>query len=371
MSGFWKLFLGISILVIMVVFGVLVAQAEPAAIKQGTPPEGFRMLKEAVGVRLFQKDYKNGSPDFVQVVSLNAGAAVELLHGPVTQARAGKGAYGGQDARIQSLSLGNFWKNLTKKNDDLFCVTNGQFFYMPESPTRLSLPLKVDGEVITDGYAANEFVGKKLMLELWQDHADIRELSGEALYSSTAPNIVGGLTADANKRIKRAVGRTFAGVGDWNRDGLYEAVLIFNTRTAYQQDAEAVLKSFGAEKVMMLDGGGSTQLFCQGQPIIYSERLIPQAIAVIAGSGNLAANTSQADPALNSLETIAEEPNLKTNNSDDQPIPIPSPTPLVVDNLESESVSQSRINDMIWIPALLLPVGLFVFFLSSRIRRLN
>jgi hypothetical protein len=158
---------------------------------------------------------------------------------------------------------------------------------MPESPTRLSLPLKVNGEFITDGYAINEHVGNKLMLEIWPERADIRVLDGISLYSSTAPNILGGLTVEANKRARQRTGRTFVGVDDRDRNGMFETVLIFNTRTALQTDAEAVLKDFGAEKVIMLDGGGSTQLFCQGKSILYSERLIPQALGVFAGNSEV------------------------------------------------------------------------------------
>jgi hypothetical protein len=52
--------------------------------------------------------------------------------------------------------------------------------------------------------------------------------------------------------------------------------------TARQSDAADVLKSFEAAKVMMLDGGGSTQLICEGKSYISSDRLIPQAIGVLA-----------------------------------------------------------------------------------------
>jgi hypothetical protein len=154
---------------------------------------------------------------------------------------------------------------------------------MPESPTRLPFTLKVDGEIVSDGYGKEQFQGKKLMLELWDDHADIRVLSREALYDSSAPNIVAGLAEDAPKNIKKYVGRTFVAVVDEDGDGLYETVLIFSTRTARQLDAASVLRSFGAHKIMMLDGGGSTQLICRDQPIIASERLIPQAIGVRGG----------------------------------------------------------------------------------------
>jgi hypothetical protein len=154
---------------------------------------------------------------------------------------------------------------------------------MPESPTRLPFSLKVDGEIISDGYGKDQFKGKKLMLELWSDHVDIRELSRAALYNSSAPNIIAGLAEDAPKNIKKYVGRTFLGVVDRNGDARYETVLIFSTRSARQVDAASVLRSFGAHKIMMLDGGGSTQLICQDKPIIASERLIPQALGIKGG----------------------------------------------------------------------------------------
>jgi hypothetical protein len=46
-------------------------------------------------------------------------------------------------------------------------------------------------------------------------------------------------------------------------------------------DAAQVLRDFGAEQVMMLDGGGSTQLSCKGEDYVSSDRLIPQALGVI------------------------------------------------------------------------------------------
>jgi len=246
-------------------------------------PDGFERQTSTFGVDLYRKNYPGGTPDFVQVVDFSKGAAIELLHGPIQENRQGKGAYGGDDPRIASRSLKQFWNELASSVTDPFCVVNGQFFYMPESPTRLPFPLKVDGEIVSDGYGKEQFQGKKLMLEMWEDHADIRVLSREALYESSAPNIIAGLAEDAPKNIKKYVGRTFVAVVDGQGDGLYETVLIFSTRTARQVDAASVLRSFGAAKIMMLDGGGSTQLICRDQPIIASERLIPQAIGVKGG----------------------------------------------------------------------------------------
>ncbi len=299
----WRnLLLCLAVLAVFIGLGWLAIRAQAGATQVLLVPEGFQVQMQDTGVQLFRKDYKNGTPDYVQVVDFSLGASVQLLHGKVTEIRPGKGSYGGNDARIKSRTLSAYWEDVSGEVDalgkDVFCVTNGQFFYMPESPTRLSLPLKVDGQVITDGYAINEHVGNKLMLELWPDHADIRVLDGNSLYSSNAPDILGGLTVEANKRAKQSTGRTFAGVDDRNGDGLYETVLIFNTRTALQTDAAAVLQSFGADKVIMLDGGGSTQLLCQGKPILYSERLIPQALAVVAGNSQLALQPEIAEAAL-------------------------------------------------------------------------
>ncbi len=280
-TGLIVIFLGVLVLAGM---GVVPAQA---ALDDASIPPGFRQVASAPGVQLYRKDYSGGNPDFVQVVDMSQGAKVKLLHGPIQETRPEKGAYGGPDARILSRSLPQFWDAISAKHPaTLFCVTNGQFFYMRESPTRLPFSLKVDGEIVSDGYAKNEFPDQKLMLEIWSGQADIGPLSRSALYLSTAPDIVAGLAEDARKSPTKYVARTFVGVADYDQDGQHEAILIFNSKTARQKDAAEVLRSFGAAKVMMLDGGGSTQLTCKGKAVIASDRLIPQALAVLSGQSS-------------------------------------------------------------------------------------
>ena len=247
-------------------------------------PADFKLILSERGVALYRKDYPNGSPDFVQIIDLGQGAAVELQHGQISETRPGKGVYGGNDPRFGQLPLAQFWREARRQSEYAFCVTNGQFFYMPESPTRLAFPLKVNGEVISDGWAIQQYPEQKLMLELWEDHADITPLSKETLYGSQAPNIIAGLTEEANKKAKYALGRTFFGVDDLDGDGRFETVLVINTLTARQVEVADVLRQWGADKVMMLDGGGSTQLLCKGTSYISSERLIPQAIAVYSAA---------------------------------------------------------------------------------------
>jgi hypothetical protein len=306
------------------VAGALLSFRPAAAQDQPPAPDGFLLVESTGAVWLYRKDYPGGSPDFVQVINLEGGAAVRLLHGAITEQRPGKGVYGGDDPRLRSRSLQSYWDEISASYDNAFCVSNGQFFYMPEYPTRLPFPLKVDGAVVSDGYAIDQFIDEKLMLEIWSNRVDIRALSQTALYSSTAPDILAGLAEDASKRAKSLTGRTFAGVADQNQDGVHETLLIFNSRLSRQSDAAAVLRSFGASKVMMLDGGGSTQLICEGTELVASERLVPQAIAVF-GSG-AATIPSAAYPA--PLSGEAGLPELPLGAGSTTSVPEESPSPV-------------------------------------------
>lgn len=286
-SLFWIICISLLAIGLAVLGPIQPAQAQSGA-QTPTPtplinvPSGFRMIDSALGVQLYRKDYTNGNPDFVQVIDLSQGARIELLHGQITEARPAKGAFGGPDPRMTSPALQTYWQQKQSEDKYTFCVTNGTFFYMPEYPTRLAFPLKVDGQMVTEGWGIDTYIDQKLILELWQDRVEIQDLSEQALYASDAPDILGGLTEQANKRAKFAVGRTFVGLDDRDGDGEQETVLILNTRTALQSNAASVLRDFGADQVMMLDGGGSTQLLCKSGWHINSDRPIPQALAVIA-----------------------------------------------------------------------------------------
>lgn len=247
-------------------------------------PDDFVLKHVATGAQLYMKEYKKGNPDFVQVIALDQGAEVEPLLGDIVDTRAGKGVYGGNDPRFTSKALSTYWEDYAATHANAFCVINGGFFYMKEYPTRFPFPIKKDGVILSDGYGIKDFVGRKLLFELWGGYADIIELSQEALYASKAPDIIGGLTEDANKAADKIVGRTFLGVDDRDGNGQFETILIFSTKTARQIDAANTLRSFGADKIMMLDGGESAQLICKGETLIESERLLPQAIGISAAA---------------------------------------------------------------------------------------
>ncbi|MBN2548509.1 MAG: phosphodiester glycosidase family protein [Anaerolineales bacterium] len=245
-------------------------------------PAGFNLVLQDNGAELYQKDYVEGSPDYIQIAHLDEGAAIRFLTGPIHDAGIGAGGYGGNNPLIYKQTLQAAWDNLFATSPNAFCLTNGQFFSTNENPTPLAFPLKSGGIIISDGYGLYEYPDQKLMLQVWSDHAEIASLTRDALYGSSAPEILAGLSEDANKGFNDRVGRTFAGVADENGDGKNETIVIFNSKTSRQKDAAQILRDFGASKVIMFDGGGSTQLICRGTSYVKSDRIIPQTIAVIS-----------------------------------------------------------------------------------------
>jgi hypothetical protein len=258
----------------------MIFTAATAGVNEEEIPVGFYPVSSAPGIELYRKDYPGGNPDYVQVVDLSMGGSVSLRHAGIVDPGVGGGAYGGANPTFNRELVVDAWDIFRIQDANAFCISNGAFFSTDANPTPLAFPLKVDGVILSDGYAGSEFPDQKLMLELWDDHADIRPLTLESLYTSKAAQILGGLSEEADKSPEEYIGRTFAGVLDSDRNGEYEIVLIFNSQTTRQADAARVLRNFGADKVIMLDGGGSTQLVCQGSSYIASLRPVPQFLAV-------------------------------------------------------------------------------------------
>jgi hypothetical protein len=268
---------------------VVLSQLAFVGLPDEAYPTGFSLVATDVGTALYQRHSPYGTFDYVQVIHLDQGAAVQLLHGPIADNGRGEGVYGGDNPLLYTQPLSDVWVNFSQTNispnqPQAFCLTNGQFYSSHTSTVRLSFPLKIDGNIVSDGFAIDQFPYHQLMLEIWPHRADIAPLSADALLNSSAPNILGGLTEYAGgRRPNRITGRTFVGVGQPRLDGSYSTIYIFNSRLARKTEAAATLRSFGAEKVMMLDGGASTQLICQGENYVGPGRLIPQTIAVLAG----------------------------------------------------------------------------------------
>jgi len=276
---------------IFIITAVVVALSAAAAPRRPvlaetvpvTVPPDFTLVDNAPGVDLYRKDYTGGTPDFVLVIDLSKGAGVQLLYGSGDGSGAGSGAYGGDNPAFSRQSLQQFWDSFAASNSDAVCVTNGGIFDPNADPAALALPLKSGGQLISGGSWRDEYPDQKRMLELWPDHARITNLTAENLAGSNAPDILGGLAEDADRASGDLIGRTFAAVDDGNGDGIAETVLIVSSKTTRAADAAGVLRSFGADDVIMLDGGDSAQMMCSNQPQVYTDRSIPQAIGVTSG----------------------------------------------------------------------------------------
>ncbi len=241
---------------------------------------GFQVISNSQGTTLYQKDL-----DYVQVVNLSLGGEIKFIYGKITNLGSKQGAYGGNDPQFERQTISQVWSDLSVVNPSLFCISNGQFFRNDQnSSTGLAFPVKSDGNIVSDGYAGEiEFPHEKLMLAVWNDRASITKFDPMSWQISTAPNIIVGLQENADKGVEDKTGRTFIGVQDKDGDRLNETVLIFTSEQSTQPHTAKVLKSFGAAQVIMLDGGGSTQLICQGNNYISSPRTIPQMIAIFSG----------------------------------------------------------------------------------------
>ena len=245
------------------------------------PVSEWEIVLESAGTKLYHQE-----GDYVQVVDLSRGASVRFIYGKMTDVNRGEGPYGGDEPQLERQTAEQFWSELKPVNSQLFCISNGQFFRNDRnSATGLAFPVKSNGKVVSDGYAGEiEFPEEKLILGIWENRAEIVPFDPLYLRLSTAPDAIVGLREDADKGVFDETGRTFMGVADTDGDRLNETLLIFSSKKATQPHAAEVLKNFGATSVLMLDGGGSTQLFCQGKSYVNSPRTVPQALAVFSGN---------------------------------------------------------------------------------------
>jgi len=246
---------------------------------------------------------------------LSQGASIKLLTGQQT-GDTQTGYYGGTSATFKRISIESFWNKLSSENASAFSVSNGAFFekVLPfiEPDTELSYPLKFfsstgysnvdflppvysyDGSKNVKGEEYNKT--NKLKLEIWDDRASITKFDEDtnikSLENSSAPQAIVGL--DPKVVNNQPTNRTLIGVKDRDYNGTNETVLILNSENRTKTDANQILMSFGASKVISLDGSGSTQMIAQGKSFVKSSdssdwrksflsRDIPQAIGVVSG----------------------------------------------------------------------------------------
>lgn len=239
---------------------------------------GFTSVSDADGIAIWKK-----GADYVQIVSPAEGAALRLLHGDVIPSDGAGTNFARRDMR-------EWWEEWKTKEPSAVLLLNAQFFNT-NNPAKspLAFSAKIKG-IVYPGYGdETEYGSKKMILRLGGGSATIEKYDDDAgsLYQLPDPDIIVGLKPDVSKSGNIRKGRTFIAATDGGD------ILIFTSPKATQRYAARILTVFGANrsKIMMLDGGGSTQLVHEGRLVIPSVkrgaapvlRKVPLAIGVVAG----------------------------------------------------------------------------------------
>ncbi|MGK7898129.1 MAG: phosphodiester glycosidase family protein [Xenococcus sp. (in: cyanobacteria)] len=236
----------------------------------------FSVEKLARGVSLLEDE----SGNYVQIVDLSKGASVELR----TSEDIGVGS--NDSPKFARESIENAWNSFSADEPFAFSISNGAFFNT--LTYEVAYPIKI-GSTVYEGYGSSEPFPKR-KLEIWNSDSRVEisdyDNNPDSVRRSSAPMAIVGLREDADKGIQSNVSRTFVGIRDRDGDGESETVLILNSKANTQPAAAQILRDFGAEEVMMLDGGGSTQMMTQDNLYVEStdnpDRSIPQTIGVTA-----------------------------------------------------------------------------------------
>lgn len=230
----------------------------------------YQPILTTPGVRVFKNSERES---YITIVDLNRAEAIDLT-GKYTDAPNGK---------IAPRSMTQFWQDSVSQNTSkrqAKVVVNGAFFAKYNQPTPIAFGLKTAGTVISYGYGLDEFPGLNKTVAWSNTTKDVRiEDYDRATFDNPQfSEVVGALAQTAGKRANRELARTFIGVKDGDGDGKNETIIIFSSKAAKQIDAVAALESFGASRVAMLDGGGSTGLVVDGKRTIDSGTAVPHAI---------------------------------------------------------------------------------------------
>ncbi len=238
---------------------------------------GFQPMIKASGIKVYYKNRQSSKKEYITVIQTTQ-AKIANLTGTVFKIPA---------SRVSKKSLSQFWQDAVSNNTSTQkgrVVINGTFFSTKQEPTGIAFGLKARGNMITYGYGiANEYPGE-IRTFSFNPQAGFASIQ---LYSTESfrrfPEVIGALDANANKAATKYLPRTFVGVRDDNGDNLNETVIFYSSNYARQVDARNALMCFGANASAMLDGGGSTGIIVDGEPLIDTPRKIPHAIAVYQG----------------------------------------------------------------------------------------
>ncbi len=243
----------------------------PTVHAAGTRIAGFTEVSSERGVGVYRK-----GRDYLLVVRPSEGGRMTTELGPLVLS-GGQMMYGRR-------TVPAWWASL-KADPDVLAAFNGQFFDASDADAApLAFSVKTRGTT-ERGYAdAREYPGAKAMLVLGEDAHSVVPYTDNAdqLASADASDAVVGLLWWADKKPRARVARTLIGVSP--RGDTY----VFVSPAATQRYAMAVLRRFGipASGMLMMDGGGSSQLVTRSGQVVPVKRTkqvlrkVPQVMVV-------------------------------------------------------------------------------------------
>lgn len=241
-------------------------------------------------------DLSGNGENRVITVDLASGAKIGLMFGDVQALNKGQGMFGGNDTKFTFHGLNHYWQ--LARDIGAVCVSSAGGWELGNP--HLRHPLKVNGIVATEGWDTQGLSkGSLVMLELFGNSARISPLSSkEQFYGSSAQNILVGyhwddpgdnLGDNENNGGSRGTSRTVLGIKNDGKTiviAVHKGDIIFHPGANNQHGDKTTMVEYmenlgiSRENLLVLDGGKTTQLNCEGETLIKGQ-VLPSAIAVI------------------------------------------------------------------------------------------
>lgn len=241
-------------------------------------PKSWSQIQSRKGIKLY---HKIGTDHYVQEINLKEGATLKLKEGSDITASAST-----PSPNVTRRDLDWYWEPNIRP-DNVFSVTNCQFFDWVKR--ELSFPVKDSGIIKSCGFETDNWPKKKFGIN--GDEAWIVDYNnnGNISYNYVSNNLLSPLAFvgyQINTPIKNdeIIGRTMIGVRDRDGDIAKETIYILTTSNATKQEAYNILKNeFSSSDVLILDGGSSSQMTCNGIDYVDSGDNIPSVMYAIGG----------------------------------------------------------------------------------------
>lgn len=282
-----------------------------ASIPAPVCPSGWTVAHKGIAVVLCQKPYRRTDSerktvegvDYLQIANLKAGAQIRPLYEAdyLPQSDPTK-----RWSPLFTKRTAEGWWNHYQDIQRRVCVVSGTFFEGDktlDSKADLSYPLRDLGYLRTTGSNLTTRGARVLSIrndEAWIGYsmldtnkygAVMKEIDTiEAKSQRGDPNLVyahpAGWTLRDPPKNEGFEGRTYVGLQDTDNDQYAETIFFYSSPQSNDAHAKTTMGEIGYRNAIELDGGPSTQLYCNGKTLIEGKdfgirRKIPQAFLVV------------------------------------------------------------------------------------------